>query len=412
MKYGCIGEKLGHSFSKEIHGMIADYDYTLRELPKESVGEFIRKKDFQAINVTIPYKETVMPYLDHIDKAAMIIGSVNTVVNRDGVLYGYNTDFYGMSRLIEKCGVDPAQKKVLILGSGGTSKTAFAVATDMGAGEIIKVSRSKKGDMISYEDMYAHHTDADMIINTTPVGMFPDISGKSVDVSRFSRLLCYVDAVYNPLRPTAVLDALSRGISASGGLYMLVAQAVRASEIFLNTSLPKTTLDTVFNKICAGKENAVLIGMPSSGKSTVGRLVAESLERKFIDTDDIIREIAGVSIPEIFKKYGEKYFRDLESEAIRIASKETSAVIATGGGAVLKQENVLELKKNGRLFFLDRSPEKLIATSDRPLSSDREALISLYNARYDVYCNSADVRLDGDVTAEAVAKTVTEYFVK
>ena len=410
MKYGCIGERLGHSFSKEIHALIADYEYELCELTPDSVGAFMTEKSFNAINVTIPYKEKVIPYLDSIDEAAKLIGSVNTVVNRGGRLYGYNTDFYGMSRLIEKCGIDLLKKKVLILGSGGTSKTAYAVAKSIGADPIIRVSRQRRDDAVSYSDMYESHTDADVIINTTPVGMYPDIFARSVELSRFPSLSGYVDAVYNPLRPTAVLEALERGVSAEGGLYMLVAQAVRASEIFLDATLSDDTLDTAFDKILRSKENVVLIGMPSSGKSTVGRLVAEALGRKFVDTDEIIKELAGTSIPEIFATRGEAYFRNLESEAVEIASKGTSFVIATGGGAVLKWENVKALKRNGRLFFLDRSPEKLITTSDRPLSSDRDALIKLYNERYGIYCSSADVKIDGNDDATSVAKNITEYF--
>ncbi len=412
MKYGCIGEKLGHSFSKEIHGLIADYEYELRELASEAVGSFMKEKNFIAINVTIPYKERVIPYLDYIDDAAKLIGSVNTVVNRNGKLYGYNTDFYGMTRLINKCGVELSGKKVLILGSGGTSKTAFAVANSMGSGSVIRVSRERKDGAVNYSDMYESHTDADVIINTTPVGMYPNTSGRSVDVSCFPSLRGYIDAVYNPLRPTAVLEAIKLGIPAEGGLYMLVAQAARAAEIFLDVTLSEDTVDQAFNKVMSSKENIVLIGMPSSGKSTVGNLIANALGRKFLDTDEIIRELAGSSIPKIFATRGEAYFRDLESEAVKIASKETKLVIATGGGCVLRNENVDELKKNGRVFFLDRSPDKLIATSDRPLSSDREALLKLYKDRYEIYCSACDVRINGDESAERVANNITEFYTK
>ena len=410
MKYGCIGERLGHSFSKEIHGLIADYEYELREIPRDSVGAFMEAKDFCGINVTIPYKETVMPYLDEIDDGARRIGSVNTVVNRGGRLLGYNTDFYGMSRLIKKCGIEISGKKVMILGSGGTSKTAHAVCESMGAGEIIPVSRSGRDGTVTYEDMYYYHTDADVIVNTTPVGMYPNVSDRSVDVSKFPRLFGYVDAIYNPLRPTAVREAVARGIAAEGGLYMLVAQAVRAAEIFMDTALPENTLDSVFERIVHNKENVVLIGMPSSGKSTVGKMVASLLGREFVDTDELIVKLGGMPIPEIFATRGEAYFRDLESEAVRIAAKETCRVIATGGGAVLRVENVDALKQNGRVFFIDRPLEKLITTSDRPLSSDRAALEQLYTKRYGIYCDSSDERIDGSPDVKDVAQSIMEHF--
>ncbi|MBR4960640.1 MAG: shikimate dehydrogenase, partial [Clostridia bacterium] len=261
-KYGCIGKKLTHSFSKEIHKGLADYEYDLIELTEEEIPPFFAKKDFAAINVTIPYKQMVIPYLDTVSDIARRIGAVNTIVNRDGRLYGYNTDYYGMKALIERAGVELNGKKVLVLGTGGTSKTAQVVAADMGAAAVLTVSRTRTDTYIDYTDAVTLHTDAQVIINTTPAGMYPDCSAKPIDISAFNRLEGVIDAVYNPLRTNLVLDARERGIKAEGGLYMLVMQAVVAVEKFLDTEIAKEAADRVFASVFASKENIVLTGMP------------------------------------------------------------------------------------------------------------------------------------------------------
>ena len=269
-QYGCIGKKLTHSFSKEIHAKLADYDYELIELTEEEIAPFFEKRAFAAINVTIPYKQTVIPYLDSISPVAQRIGAVNTIVNKDGKLYGYNTDYYGMKALVERVGIDLNGRKVLILGTGGTSKTAQVLAADLGAGEVLTVSRKKTEAYITYEEAVCDHSDAQVIINTTPSGMYPNCEDKPIDIANFPKLEGVIDAVYNPLRTNLVLDAQERGIKAEGGLYMLVMQAVVAVEHFLDTAIPKETADRVFASIYASKENIVLTGMPGSGKSTVG----------------------------------------------------------------------------------------------------------------------------------------------
>ena len=406
MEYGLIGERLGHSYSKEIHGCLADYEYELREVSREEIDAFFEARNFKAVNVTIPYKETVIPHLHYIDEGAKAIGAVNTVVNRGGLLYGYNTDFFGLSALIKRIGVPLSEKKVIILGTGGTSKTAAAVARALGASEVIRASRSSKEDAVSYEELYEKHLDADYVINTTPVGMFPNTDGSPLDLSRFFKLSGVADAIYNPLRTELVTEAMTRGIPAEGGLYMLVAQAVKAVEFFLDVTIAEDKILEIYNKIKGRKENIVLIGMPASGKSTVGALLSEKLMREFVDTDELIVERAGREITEIFSTYGEKYFRDLESEVIRDLSTRCELVIATGGGAVLRQENVKELKKNGRLFFIDRPLEKLIPTESRPLSSDRESITKRYNERYGIYTAVCDARIDADKTPCGVAEEI------
>lgn len=389
-KYGCIGKKLTHSFSKEIHAKLADYAYDLIELAEEEIAPFFEKKDFAAINVTIPYKQTVIPYLDSISEVAERIGAVNTIVNKDGKLCGYNTDYYGMKALIERIGIDLTGKKVLVLGTGGTSKTARVVAVDMGAAEILTVSRRKTDHYITYEEAVQKHADANVIINTTPSGMYPDCESRPIDITEFMQLIGVVDVVYNPLCTNLVLDAKQRGIKAEGGLYMLVMQAVVAVERFLDTTIAKEVADQVFASIYASKENVVLTGMPGSGKSTVGKcLNIEGFE--FVDTDEEIEKRCGCSIKELIQEKGEAHFRALETEVIREVSSMNCRIISTGGGAVLKEENVRALKRNGKLYFLNADLSRLQATDSRPLSDTQEKLARLYTERMSLYTGTADV---------------------
>ena len=404
-KYGCIGKKLTHSFSKEIHARLADYDYELIELGEDEVGAFLEKKDFCAINVTIPYKQTVMPFLYSISDIAKRIGAVNTIVNREGRLYGYNTDYYGMKALIERADLELCGRKVLVLGTGGTSKTARAVASDMGAREILTVSRQKTDEYITYEQATELHSDAEIIINTTPAGMYPDCDSKPIDISYFGKLEGVIDAVYNPLRTNLVSDARARGIRAEGGLYMLVMQAVVAVERFLDKNIERSAADSVYASLLASKENVVLTGMPGSGKSTVGRLL-ELDGYSFFDTDEEIEKRCGCSIKELIADKGERYFRDLESKVISEIGAESARIISTGGGAILREENIRALKRNGRIFFIDAEISRLRATDDRPLSNTADKLAKLYNERIDIYRATADVRVPDMATPEQEAEYI------
>lgn len=390
MNYGCIGEHLPHSFSREIHEQIGSYAYELKELTPDELPGFLAARDFRGINVTIPYKQAVIPALDEIDETAREIGAVNTIVRRDGRLLGYNTDLCGLTRLIRRIGLDPAGKKVLIFGTGGTSRTSLYAARQLGAREVFRVSRSGREGCITYEQALQHHTDAEIIINTTPCGMFPDLAAQPLSLDAFHALQGVVDAIYNPLRSRLVLDALARGIPAEGGLYMLVAQAVRASELFLDTVYPEDLTDRIFRRILREKENLVLIGMPGSGKSVVGKILSGSTGKPLADTDELIVRRAGKSIPEIFAREGEPAFRDLESEVILDLSRRGGQVISTGGGAVLRPENVTALRQNGRLFWLDRDPDSLRPTDDRPLADTAEKMKALYRQREPVYRAAAD----------------------
>ena len=406
MKYGLIGEHLGHSYSREIHAQVADYDYELCEVAPEELDSFLRKAEFRAINVTIPYKQSVIPYLSYISPQAESIGAVNTVVNRDGKLWGYNTDFAGMEALIARMDLSLRGKKVLILGTGGTSKTARAVCESAGAREILKVSRRASGEAVSYEQAVSGHGDAEILINTTPVGMYPRCGEAPIDLAHFPGLEGVVDAVYNPLRTRLVQAGQERGVPAEGGLYMLAGQGVCASAIFLGKEFDPALTEGVYRAILGRKQNIVLIGMPSCGKTTVGRLLAERCGRRLIDTDEKIVERLGEPIAGFMARNGEAAFRDVEQEVVAGVADESGCVIATGGGAVLRQENLRLLRQNGLLVFLDRPLEKLMPTADRPLSASREALERRYRERYGFYVAAADLVVDASGAIEDEVETI------
>ena len=408
MQFGLIGEKLGHSYSKEIHNLIADYGYELREVKREELGAFMTERAFSGINVTIPYKKSVMDYLDVISDDAKKIGAVNTVVNRDGKLYGYNTDFYGLKALLIHNGVSVRNKKVLILGSGGTSDTAYNVVTGLNAKEAIKVSRTKKDGFVTYDEAARLHSDADVIINATPVGMYPDDDGVPVNIGLFPSLSAVIDAIYHPLRTNLVSDAENKGIKACGGLYMLVAQAVYAAALFENKKPDENLIDDVYGKILNDKRNIVLIGMPSSGKTTIGKALAARMGKRFADTDELIVGTTGKSIPEIFEKEGEKVFREIEKKVICDIAVNDGTVIATGGGVILDEKNVLALKRNGVIVYLDRKIDNLIATDSRPLSSNVDDLKKLYAKRKPLYEKYAEITIDDNDDVATVVRRAEE----
>lgn len=409
MEYGCIGKKLGHSFSKIIHNELCDYTYELCELEPSQLDSFFKEKNFKAINVTIPYKRDVIPYLDEISKVAGDIGAVNTIVNKNGKLFGYNTDFYGMGALIKKAGIDPRGKKCAVLGTGGTSKTANALLKSMGAGQILTVSRNEKDGVITYDTFKQKHSDTQIIINTTPCGMFPDIDSYAVDIDGFTKLEGVIDAVYNPLRSKLVSKALSKGIKAEGGLYMLAAQAVFAAEHFIDTKFDTKEIDRVYNKLFYQKQNIVLIGMPGCGKSTLGKYLAKHYNLEFCDSDNEIVKTHG-DIPTIFKTKGEDAFRDIESAVIREISLKTGQVIATGGGVIKRPENIDYLKQNGCIIFIDRPFDSLQTGHGRPLSPDVQKLKALYDERMPIYNAVCDIKVDADGTVEQNVQRIIDKY--
>ncbi len=400
MDYGLIGARLGHSHSPRIHAALAGYNYQLRELKEEELAGFLTERAFRGINVTIPYKKAVMPFCAELGEGARRIGCVNTIVKRsDGSLYGDNTDYYGFCQTARRAGVTFAGRHVLILGSGGTSLTAFQAAEDLGAASVERVSRSGE---LNYETVYRRE-ETEIVVNTTPVGMFPKNGERAVDLSRFPRLQGVVDVVYNPLRTAFLLQAEALGVPAAGGLPMLVAQARRASELFTGERIPEERMEAVLREVAADVTNVVLIGMPGSGKSTVGAALARRLERPFVDADEEIVRRAGRSIPEIFAEDGEERFRTLETEVLSDLGKRSGIVLATGGGAVLFERNLPLLRQNGRIYRITRDVSRL-ATCGRPLSSSPERLREMERERAPFYERAADVTVSNDgSTAETVA---------
>lgn len=413
MMIGCIGEKLGHSYSVEIHREIGrlcgEYEYVLREVSRDGLHRFMTEKDFRAINVTIPYKKDVIPYLDVISPEAAEIGAVNTVVNRGGKLYGYNTDVFGVEALIKKAGFDMKGATVLIPGSGGTSLTCKYVAEKLGAKKVFRISRGGAEGCISYPEA-AKMTDVSYIMNTTPCGMLrnPAENDMAIAPEHFPALKGVFDTVYNPLRTPLLQAAERRGVKAVNGLYMLVCQAVAASELFFDRKYPQDTADKVFGAMIAEKQNVVLTGMAGCGKTTFGRELAAALGAEFIDTDDEVVKTAGKSIPEIFADEGERGFRARESLVIAETSMKTGCVIATGGGSILDPRNVEMLKKYGKMIFIDRDPAEIVPGDGRPLMKNTDDAERLYAERIGIYNSTADVIIKNngskaDVTASLIA---------
>ena len=408
MRCGLLGEKLGHSYSPAIHAQLADYAYGLYEVAPEDLPAFLTGGDFDALNVTIPYKKAVIPYCAELSPIAQKLGSVNVLVRRaDGTLYGDNADAFGFEYLVRHSGIDVAGQKALVLGNGGASATIQAVLEQLGA-HVTVISRHGPDNY----DNLDRHADARVIVNTTPVGMYPNTGKAAVDLRQFPQCAGVLDIVYNPARTALLLQAESLGIPCAGGLYMLVAQAKRSCEVFTDTVIDDAEILRIHRLLRQEMENIVLIGMPSSGKSTVGRALAERLGKRFADSDALVTERIGMPIADYFAQRGEAAFREREQEAVADLAATGGQVIATGGGAILRPENVTALRRSGRLVFLDRSPEKLIATADRPLASDREALRRRYEERYDLYCAAADLHIDGDGTVEETAQRIEKEWMK
>lgn len=399
-----IGKKLGHSYSVPIHKALGNNDYSLLEIPPEGVEAFMRKHDFDGINVTIPYKETVLPYLDEISERANKIGSVNTVVNRNGKLYGDNTDYYGFSYMAQSAGISFKNRKVLILGSGGTSLTAQAVTRDEGAREIVVVSR--KGEN-NYDNLYLHY-DAEIIINCTPVGMFPNINDRIIDLEPFSALFGVIDVIYNPSNTNILIDAKKRGIAHTNGLTMLVAQAKLAHELFFDTKVDDSVIEKIRRRLELEKLNIVFVGMPGCGKTTISNIIANELNRELLDTDDMIVEDQSRSIPDIFAADGEAYFRDIEAECVKKACLNEKKVIATGGGAILREDNRRAIMRNSIVIWLN-CPIKRLARNGRPLSSEDDMkMCEMLDKRIPFYKEVSDIVIETDTDPSVTAKAVID----
>lgn len=400
MNCGLLGRKLGHSYSPQIHSYLGDYSYQLFEKEPEEVGTFLRHGDFSAINVTIPYKKDVMAYLDELSPTARKMGSVNTIVRRrDGTLFGHNTDYFGFTSLVRRSGIAVAGKKVLVLGSGGTSNTAVKALTDLGAAVTV-ISRSGPDN---YENLH-RHSDAQVIVNTTPVGMYPGNGLSPVELTQFPRLEGVLDVIYNPAKTQLLLDAEQLGLPHANGLWMLVAQAKESAEYFTGQALDDGIIETIHRKLSLQMQNLVLIGMPGCGKSTVAQALADRLGRSFVDADEQIALLAGMSIPDIFAKLGEGEFRRLETQVLAQLGKGSCQVIATGGGCVTQSRNAPLLRQNGILIWLQRNLDSL-PTEGRPLSMASN-LQTMFAQRRPLYEAFADVSVENCGTVEDAVQAI------
>ena len=404
--FGLLGRKLGHSLSPQIHEKLGDYKYELFCKEPDSLEDFFADKTLEGYNVTIPYKVEAFNAVDKLSDCAKKIGSVNTCIRLpDGTLYGDNTDYFGFSYMAKKAGADFLNKKVLVLGSGGASLTVQIVARDNGAKEVVVVSRSGENN---YGNISLNY-DADIIVNTTPVGMYPENGERLIDLSKFDKCTCVLDLIYNPLKTQLILDAEKLGKNYQNGLSMLVAQAVKSAEQFMKKEIPESEIERVYNDLLKERQNILLVGMPGSGKSTIGKLLAEKSGRKFVDTDEMIAEKEGRSIPEIFAEDGEDYFRNVEESCVREACKKMGLVIATGGGAVKREVNRNAMKENSVIVFLNRENSHL-ATDSRPLSSSEEKIKLMYEERFPIYKSLADYTVEvndnPEITLSEVEKCV------
>lgn len=404
MQCGLLGRKLGHSYSPQIHGLLGSYSYSLFEKEPEDVEDFLRNGDFTGINVTIPYKKTVLPYLDELSPVARKMGCVNTIVRRnDGRLYGHNTDYFGFVSLVHHSCIPVAGKKVLVLGSGGASNTVVHALTDLGALPVV-ISRSGENN---YQNL-SRHADAAVIVNTTPVGMYPQTGVSPLDLQQFPHLEGVLDVVYNPARTQLLLDAEKLGLPNENGLWMLVAQAKEAAEYFTGTKISDTVIETIHRKLSAQMQNIILIGMPGCGKSTVGSLLAQDLGRVFVDADAKIVELSGKSIPEIFAQDGEEAFRKWETQVLSELGKQSGLIIATGGGCVTRERNYKLLHQNGQIFWLKRNLDTL-PTDGRPLSQANR-LADMYESRKGQYQAFADFVIDNNGSSEETVAAILSHW--
>ena len=404
MHFGLLGWQISHSYSPKIHSLLGSYPYSLFDVPPDQLGAFLRSNSFDGLNVTIPYKKSVIPFLTKLTPEAQMLGAVNTIIRRGDVLIGHNTDYFGFQSMIQQVGLSVEGKKVIVLGSGGASNTVTQVLYQLGA-IVYVISRS---GIYNYQNLHLHQ-DASIIVNTTPVGMYPSVGVSPVDLDLFSSLEAVLDVVYNPSRTKLLIDAESRGLITSNGLWMLVAQAKESSEWFSGAKLPLSSIPDIYQKLQKEMENIILIGMPGCGKTTTGMHLSSILGRQLIDLDAEVVSMAGCSIPEIFATRGEPAFRELETAVLGKYGKESGLIIATGGGSVIRSVNYDHLHQNGRLFWLTRDLHKL-PTDGRPLSQSG-SLNAMSNIRKPLYESFADHIISNDGAIEETVASIAAFYV-
>ena len=403
MKCGLLGRKLGHSYSPEIHRYMGSYFYCLFEVEPDDLERFIREEEFDGLNVTMPYKKAVIPYLDDLTPIAKQIGAVNTIYRKNGKLVGHNTDFYGFQQMLAKSGLSPNGKKCLVLGSGGASDVAVAALREQGA-NVVVISRSGKDN---YDNLHLHK-DVSIIVNATPVGMYPHCGESPLDLELFPQLEGVLDVIYNPARTQLLMEAQARNLVTENGLWMLVCQAQEASEKMTGIPVSNDQAKFIYHHLQRKMENIVLIGMPGCGKSTIGKALAERTGKRFVDTDAYIQEIAGKSIPEIFAEEGEEVFRDYETAAIKMLGQESGLIVATGGGCVTKERNYPLLHQNATIVWICRPLDQL-STDGRPLSL-KTPLYEMYTQRKPLYESFADIHIDNSAAVESTLNAILEKF--
>jgi shikimate dehydrogenase len=403
--YGLLGRKLGHSYSVAIHRELGNTDYRLFEVEPEALSDFFLQDDIGGLNVTIPYKREVIKFCDVLSDEAREIGSVNTIVRKaDGRLYGHNTDAYGFEFMAELSGIDFKNKKAVILGSGGASLAVSSVIKRLGASEVVVISRNGENN---YENLYKH-SDSDIVVNATPVGMYPETGMSPVDLRIFQKCEGALDLIFNPLRTAFIMQAKELDISSINGLSMLVAQAKAAEELFFSISIDDAEIFRIYEKLRRDTENIVLIGMPGCGKSTVGATLSELSGREVIDVDSEIEKNTGCSVSEIFAKYGEAEFRRLERDTIAVFGQKNGKIIAVGGGAIKEESNYFPLRQNGRIYYLERDLE-LLSRTGRPLSASAD-LKEMYKERLPNYMHLKDASVKNNGAVIDTAKAIWEEF--
>ncbi len=402
MRCGLLGQKLGHSYSPYIHNFLGNYTYELFEIQPDELSDFLQNGDFSGLNVTIPYKKAVISFCHELSPVAAKTGAVNTIIRRkDGTLFGHNTDYFGFSSMLAQSGLSIKGKKVLVLGSGGASATVSSVLKDAGA-QVIFISRT--GDN-NYQNL-DRHQDASVIVNTTPVGMYPSNGDSPLNLDAFPSLEGVLDLIYNPARTALLMEAETRGIVAKNGLFMLVAQAAESAQWFTNTKISMDRIANIHSKLQAQMANIILIGMPGCGKTTIGKKLAEALGRKFVDSDELIEKTHKMSASNIIKNFGEKKFRQIETETLKRVSINSGIIIATGGGCVTQPENYNILHQNGTIYFLNRNLNAL-ATEDRPLSQCNH-LEDLYCERKQLYKDFSDYTIDNNQDIRSTVEAIME----